>query len=62
MFCSDHALFYNEIDQCYKCVAKQESCAHNNQGPDKLFNSTEYANLTGHWNVCYDCGKLLIIE
>ena len=59
--CLEHKVMYNvEINEtCYKCKEKQELCVHKNKGPDRLFDSRVYFGLSGEWDKCYDCGKMI---
>lgn len=64
MFCSTHnQYFHPEINEsCPDCLAEQDKCRHSDRGPDKLFNSRKYLGLNGEWDVCYDCGKLILYK
>lgn len=37
----------------------RKTCQHKNASPNKLFSSTKYFGMSGHWNVCDDCGILV---
>jgi hypothetical protein len=61
-FCTNHSIyFYEEINEsCYKCEEVKNKCEHKNKGPDELFNSRKYLGMQGEWDVCYDCGKMIL--